>query len=79
MRVASQHANVWNFDLVKQKETVVHSIVAKLRANVSNVDVLERLMCLQVSDLDTEWGRSVGLSINDELSHDDGMIGCPSQ
>jgi hypothetical protein len=38
--VASQHADVWNLDLVEQKETIIHGVVTKLRANISNVDVL---------------------------------------
>lgn len=79
MGVTSQHANVRHLYLVEQQETVVHSIVAKLGANVSNMDVLQRLVCLEVSDLDTKRRRTVGLSINDELGHDDGMVCSASQ
>lgn len=79
VRVASQHADVWDLDLVEQEEAIVHGVVAKLGANVSNVDVLEWLMRLQVSDLDAEWGWSIRFAVDDELGHDNRMVGSPSQ
>lgn len=70
---------MWNLDLVEEQETVVHGVVTKLGANITNVDVLQRLMCLQVSDLNTERCRAVGLSVNDELCHDNCVVGGTSK
>lgn len=49
-----KHADVGNFDVVEEEETVVHGVVAKLGSDVTNVDVLQRLVRLKVADLDHE-------------------------
>ena len=48
-----------NLDVIEQKETVVHGVVTELGTDVSDVNVVERLVCLQVTDLDAEWSRPV--------------------
>lgn len=77
--VLGQHTDMRNLDVVEQEETVVHGVVTKFRTNISDVNVFKRLMCLQITDLNAERRWSVGLAINDELSHDDSMVGCPAQ
>jgi hypothetical protein len=39
------------------------------------VDVLERLVCLEIADLDDEGVGAVGLVVDVQLSHDDGVVG----
>lgn len=63
-----------HFDLVEEQEAVVHGVVAKLGADVANVDVLKRQVCLQVPDLDDKGVRAVWLALDDELSHDDSVV-----
>jgi hypothetical protein len=70
---------VWNLDLVEEEETIVHGIVPKLGTNVTNVDVLKRLVCLQVTDLNTERGGSIRLAVDHELSHNDGIVGSTAE
>lgn len=77
--VLRQHADVWDLDLVEQKEAVVHCVVTKLGTNVTNVDVLERLVCLQITDLDAEGRGSVGLAVDDELRHNYRVVGCAAE
>lgn len=57
--VPGHHVDVWDLDVVEEEETVVHSVVAKLWSNVTNVDVLKWLVSLQVPNLDNEWMWSV--------------------
>ena len=57
--VTSQHTDVGNLDMVKEKEAVVHGVVAELGTNISDVDVVEWLVCLQITDLYAEWTRPV--------------------
>lgn len=76
---ASQHADVRHLDLVEQQETVVHGVVTELGTNVTNVDVLERLVCLEVTDLDDEGVGAVGLVVDVQLSHDDGVVGSAAE
>jgi hypothetical protein len=70
---------VGDLDLVEQQETVVHGVVAKLGTNVANVDVLERLVCLEITDLDDEGVGTVGLVVDVQLSHDNGVVGCTAK
>lgn len=71
---AGEHANVRHLDLVEQQEAVVHGVVAKLGANVSNVDVGQRLVRLEVSDLHDKRVRAIRLALDDELGHDDSVV-----
>jgi hypothetical protein len=64
-----------HLDVVEQEETVVHGVVTKFGSDISNVDVLKRQVCLHVADLDDEWVRAVRLALEDELCHDNGMVG----
>jgi hypothetical protein len=68
---------MWNLYTVEQEEAVVHSVIAELGTDVSDVDVLEWLMGFHVSDLDTKGCWAIRLPINDELSHND-SVGCCS-
>ena len=79
MRVASKHADVWDLDVVEEEETVVHGVVTELGTDVANVDVVERLVGLEVADLDAEGSRSIGLALDDELRHDDCVVGSAAQ
>jgi hypothetical protein len=72
---AGQHADVRHLDLVEEEEAIVHGVVAKLGTDISNVNVVEGLVSLQVSDLNTEGGRAVRLAANHELSHHNGIVG----
>lgn len=54
-------------------------LVSKLGTNIAHVDILQRLVCLHVSDLDDERMGSVGLSIDDQLSHHHGVVGSSTQ
>ena len=64
-----------NFDFVEEKESVVHCVVSKLRANVTNVNILKRLMSLEVSNLYNKWVRSVRFAAHNQLGHDYGIVG----
>ena len=66
---------MWHLDLVEQQESVVHGVVTELGTNVADVDVLKRLVCLHVSDLNDEWMRAVRLALEDKLCHDHGVVG----
>jgi hypothetical protein len=66
---------VRNLDLVEEQETVIHSVVTKLRTNVTNVDILKRQMCLEIADLNDEGVGTVRLVVDVQLSHDDGVVG----
>jgi hypothetical protein len=79
VRVAGKHADVWDFDVVEEQETIVHGVVTEFGANVTNVDVLERLVGLQIADLDAEGSRAVGLALDDQLRHDDCVVGSAAQ
>lgn len=50
-------------------------LVSELGTNVTNVNVLQRQVSLHVTDLDNERMRAVWLAANDELSHNDCMVG----
>lgn len=52
-----------------------YSLVAELRANVTNVDVLKWLMSLEISNLNHEWMRAVVLPVDIKLCHDNCMVG----
>lgn len=65
-----------DFDIVQQQKAIVHRVVSEFRPNVTNVYVLQWLMCFHVSYLNDEWMWSVGLPIDNQLRHDDRMVGC---
>jgi len=71
----SQHADVRDLYFVEEEETVVHGVVTELGADVTNVDILERLVGLEVSDLHNKGVRAVRFALDNELSHDDGKVG----
>ena len=71
---ASQHADMRHLDLVEEQEAVVHGVVAKLGANVANVDVVERLVRLEIADLHDKGVGPVRLALEDQLRHDDGVV-----
>jgi hypothetical protein len=73
--VLGKHADVRHLDVIEEQETVVHGVVAELGADITNVDVRERLVGLHVADLDNEGGRAVGFALDNELSHDHGVVG----
>lgn len=77
--VLGQHADVWDLDVVEEEEAVVHGVIAELGANVTNVNIRQRLVCLHVTDLNAEWGRAVRLALDDELSHDHGVVCCAAE
>jgi hypothetical protein len=79
VRVAGKHADVWDFDVVEEQEAIVHGVVTEFGANVTNVDVLEWLVGLQIADLDAEGSRAVGLALDDQLRHDDCVVGSAAQ
>jgi hypothetical protein len=64
-----------NFDFVEEKESVVHGVVPKFGTNITNVNILERLVSLKVSDLNNKRVRSVRFSAHNQLSHDYGIVG----
>jgi hypothetical protein len=77
--VLGKHADVRHLDVVEEKETVVHSIIAELGTDVTNVDIRKRLMGLHVADLDDERSRAVRLALDNELSHDHGVVGSAAE
>lgn len=52
-----------------------YSLVAKLRADVAYVDIVQGLMCLQVTDLDNEGVGTKVLAIDEQLGHNNGVVG----
>jgi len=78
-------------DFVQEKETVVHSaaedvrtstsevevniLIAEFSSNIPNMDVLQCLVRLQISDLEHKWVWTVGFAVDDQLSHHDSMVG----
>jgi len=71
-----QHANVRDFDVVEEEVAVVHRVVAELGADIANVDVLQRLVGLEVPDMYDEGMRAVWLPTDDQLCHYDSIVGC---
>lgn len=63
-----------DLDFVEQEEPIVHGVVSELGADIANVDVLQGLMGLQIPDLDTERSRSIALTANNQLCHNNGVI-----
>ena len=68
-----------NLDLVEEEESIVHAVVAKLRANITDVDALQWLVRLHVPDLADERMRSVALALDNELRHHHRVIRSPSK
>ena len=60
--------------MVKKKKAIVHGVVTKFRSNIANVDVFQRLVGLQITNLNHKWVGSIALAIDDELGHDYGMV-----
>lgn len=50
------------------------SLETELWSNITDMDVLERLMSLQIADLDDKWVWAVALAVDDELSHNGGIV-----
>ena len=53
-----------DFDIVQQQKAVVHGVVSKFRPNVTDMYIVQWLVCFQVSDLNDEWMWPVGLPID---------------
>ena len=53
----------------------LYILIAELRSNITNANVFQRLVCLQVSDLHDERMRTVWFAIDDQLRHDNRMVG----
>lgn len=53
----------------------IYILVTELGTNVANVNVLERFMSLEISNLDHKRVWSIVLPIDIKLGHDDGMVG----
>ncbi len=77
--VAGQHVYMGNLEVVEEEEAVIHGVVTELWPDISDVDALQWLVGLEVANLGDEWVRAVGLSVQDELSHDDGVGGCATE
>jgi hypothetical protein len=65
---------MWNLDLVEKEKAVIHRVISKLGTNVSNMDVLQWLVGLQVSDLNAEGSWAVRLATHHELGHYDRVV-----
>jgi hypothetical protein len=70
---------VRHLDVVEQEEAVVHSVVTELRTDITNVDVLQWQVCLEITDLDNKWMRAERLAVDDQLGHYYGMVGGTSE
>lgn len=57
----------------------MYLLVAKLGSNVTHIDILQRLMGLEIPNLDDKGMGTEVLATNVELRHDDGMVGSPAQ
>lgn len=57
----------------------MHLLVAKLGSNVTYIDILQRLVGLEIPNLDDKRMRTEVLATNVKLRHDDGMVGSPAQ
>jgi len=58
---------------------VEYSLISEFRSNVTDVDVLQRLVSLHITDLNDERVRTKVLAADVELCHDDSMVGRPSE
>lgn len=65
--------------MVQEQKAIVHGIVPKLGANITNVYILQWLVGPKVSDLDYEGMRAIRFSVNDQLGHYNGVICCTAQ
>src|SRR5665213_1527186 len=65
---------MWDFDMVQEEEAIVHCIVPELRANVTNMHILQRLVSLQISDLHNKGMWAKLLPIDNQLRHHNSMI-----
>lgn len=55
------------------------SLVSEFGSDIADVDVGQRLVRLEVPDGNNEGMRAVGLVVDDQLGHDDGMVGSAAQ
>ena len=69
--VTGQHVDVRNLQVVEQQKAVIHGVVAEFWTDVSDVDALEWLVGLEVTDLDDEWVWAVALAVKNQLCHND--------
>ena len=60
--------------MVEEKKSIVHRIIPKLWSNISDMNVLQRLMGLQVSNLDDEGVRTMASASNNKLCHDNSIV-----
>ena len=65
---------MWDFDSVEEKKSIIHGVVTKFGANVANMNVFQRLMGLQISDLADERVRAIGFAPNYQLCHYNSMV-----
>lgn len=56
-----------------------HSLIAELRTDVSDVDILQRLVGLQITNLDNERVGAIVLASDEQLGHNHGMVGSATQ
>ena len=56
-----------------------NSLVAEFRSDVTDVDILQRLVRLHIADLNHKGVRSMVLPFNVQLGHYHGMVGSPAQ
>ena len=66
---------MWDLDMIEEEEAVIHCIVAKLGTNIANVHPLQWLVSLHISNLTYEWVGTVRFSIDDQLCHNDSVVG----
>lgn len=58
---------------------MTYCVETKFGTDITNVDVRERLVCLQVTDGHDKGVRTKSLPLNDQLGHDGGVVGDLSQ
>lgn len=56
-----------------------HSLVTELRPNITHIDVLQRLMGLEITDLDDKRMGAVILAPDIQLRHHNSMVGGAAQ
>lgn len=54
------------------------SLVTEFGSDIADVDVRQRLVCLEVPDGNNKGMRAVGLVVDDQLSHNHGVVGSPA-
>jgi hypothetical protein len=74
-----QHADMRHLNLVEEQKSIVHGVVTELGADIPDVNILQRLVGLEIANLHAERCWAVRLAVDYELSHDNRVVGSTAE